>query len=155
MVLTAPVWVAPVRAICPPPVGWSAEPLKVTNLSEHQVWISPTGATAYGVLNVRHVLMPLASDERILSEFLDGMRKTEGSADLLEKRADPTLAGGIGGLRFVARGGRYTVRANLVSRGRYAWIWYAGTLTGKPVDEAELRTAGEARERTVIEPARR
>jgi hypothetical protein len=93
------------------------------------VWVSPGHTTAYGVLNVRHPFMALASDNRILNEFLDGMRKTEGSAELLDRRADPALAGGIGGIRFVARGGRYTIRANLVSKGRYAWVWYAGTLT--------------------------
>jgi hypothetical protein len=98
--------------------------------------------------------MALASDNRILNEFLDGMRKTEGSAELLDRRVDPALAGGIGGIRFVARGGRYTIRANLVSKGRYAWVWYAGTLTGQPIDEAELRAAEAAREQTVVEPAR-
>lgn len=153
--LTDPTWVEPVRATCPPPTGWAAEPLKTTNLSKHQVWISPTGTTAYGVLNARHVLMPLATDERILGEFVDGMRDTEGSADLLEKRVDKDLANGVGGMRFVARGRRHTVRANLVSRGRHAWIWYAGTLTGRPVDGTELRTAERAREQTVVEPAGR
>lgn len=142
--------VAAVRATCRPPVDWSAEPLKKTNMSEHQVWISPTGATAYGVLNVRHLLMPLASDERILNEFLDGMRKSEGAADLLEKQQDGSLADGRGGIRFVARGGKYTVRANLVSSGRYAWIWYAGTLTGQPVRDDELKLAELARDRTRV-----
>lgn len=153
--LSVAAWVEPVRATCPPPAGWSAEPLKRTNLSEHQVWVSPGHTTAYGVLNVRHPFMALASDNRILNEFLNGMRETEGSAELLERRADPTLAGGIGGIRFVARGGRYTVRANLVSKGRYAWVWYAGTLTAQPIDETELRAAEAAREQTVVEPARR
>ena len=151
--LSPAAWVGPVRATCRPPAGWTPAPLKTTNLSEHQLWTSPSSTTAYGVLNVRHVLMPLASDARILSEFLAEMKRTEGSADLLEQRVDPTLANGIGGTRFVARGGRYTVRANLVSRGRYAWVWYAGTLTGQPVDEAELRAAEAAREQTLVESA--
>ncbi|MDB5297101.1 MAG: hypothetical protein JWO31_3084 [Phycisphaerales bacterium] len=150
-----PAWVEAVRADCAPPVGWSAEPLKKTEKSQHQVWISPSGSTAYGVLNVRHFLMSLASNDRILSEFVTGMKATEGSADLLEQSNDPTLAGGVGGLRFVARGGRYTVRADLVSRGQYAWIWYAGTLTGKPVIEAELKVAEAARDRTIIEAAKK
>jgi len=148
--LSAAQHVAAVRASCRPPVGWSAEPLKKTDKSEHQVWISPTGDTAYGVLNVRHLLMALASNERILSEFLDGMRATEGAAELVEKQADPALAGGRGGIRFIARGGKYTVRAHLTSAGRDAWIWYAGTLSGAPVREDELRTAELARDQTIV-----
>ncbi len=148
--LDAPRYVAPVRAICVPPAGWDARPLKVTSISEHQVWVGPSGTTAYGVLNVRHLLMPLASDERILKEFLDGMLKNEGAADLLEQQSDPTLAGGLGGIRFVARGGRYTVRANLVSHGRNAWVWYAGTNTGDPVNEDELKLAEAARQATTV-----
>ena len=148
--LAPPQHVPAVRATCRPPLGWAAEPLKKTNKSEHQVWISPTGDTAYGVLNVRHLLMALASNERILSEFLDGMRATEGAAELVEKQNDPAIAGGRGGIRFIARGGKYTVRANLTSAGRDAWIWYAGTLSGAPVRDDELRTAEIARDQTVV-----
>lgn len=148
--LTEPQYVESVRATCRPPAGWSAEPLKKTKSSEHQIWISPSGDTAYGVLNVRHLLMALASNERILHEFLDGMLKTEGAADLLEKSPDPHIAGGRGGIRFIARGGTYTVRANLTSTGRNAWVWYAGSQTGKPVREDELRVAEFARDQTVV-----
>ncbi|QOV87799.1 hypothetical protein [Humisphaera borealis] len=148
--LTDPRYVEVVRATCTPPADWSAEPIKTTSISEHQVWISPSGATAYGVLNVRHLLMPLASNERILGEFLDGMLKSEGAADLLEKQSDNSLADGRGGIRFVARGGKYTVRACLTSSGRNAWIWYAGTLSGQPVIASELATAESAREQTSV-----
>jgi hypothetical protein len=148
--LDVPQYVAPVRAVCVPPVGWEAKPLKVTSISEHQVWVSPGGTTAYGVMNVRHLLMPLASDERILKEFLGGMRENEGTADLLEQQPDSTLAGGLGGIRFVARGGRYTVRGSLASQGRNAWVWYAGTNTGDPVNEEELESAVAAREATKV-----
>jgi hypothetical protein len=156
----APVeWVSSVEAAAPVPVGWKAEPLKVQPRSKHQVWISPSGSTAFGVLNVQHFLMPLASDRRVMDEFLKGMKQTEGEAKLLEgPKEDASLCGGIGGLRFVAEGGKYTVRANLVSRGTRAWIVYAGTERGKPFDTQELGRAEEARDRTVVgltEPPKR
>jgi hypothetical protein len=152
--LTEARWIEPVRSTCRPPTDWSAEPLKHHDASDHQLWISPTGDTAYGVICVRNALMPLASDDRILGEFLKGMKASEGAADLMEKRYDPALAAGIGGLRFVARGGHYTVRAALVSSGSRAWIVYAGTLTNRQVRPDELVIAEQAREATIIEPAK-
>jgi hypothetical protein len=148
----APVeWVPAVEAAAPVPQGWQAEPLKVQPRSKHQVWISPSGSTAFGVLNVQHFLMPLASDQRILEEFLKGMKQTEGEARLIQGPVkDGDLAGGLGGLRFVAEGGKYKVRGNLVSRGTRAWIVYAGTHRGQPYDPEELSRAEEARERTVV-----
>lgn len=146
-------WVEELYTEVRPPVGWVAEEVKGTDGSKHQAWKSPTGATAYGVLNVRHFFMPLASNERILREFLNGMKESEGSAELLAKEPAPGL-GGVGGLRFVAKGGRYTVRGNLASSGRNAWIWYAGTLNETPVNPGELQAAEMAREKTLIAPAR-
>jgi hypothetical protein len=156
----APVeWISTVEAAAPVPLGWKAEALKVQPRSKHQVWISPSGSTAFGVLNVQHFLMPLASDRMVMEEFLKGMKQTEGEAKLLEgPKEDRSLGGGIGGLRFVAEGGKYTVRANLVSRGTRAWIVYAGTERGKPFDLEELSRAEEARDRTVVgltEPPKR
>src|ERR1700733_14023629 len=49
--LTAPRLVSTVRAVCDPPVGWAAEPLKSSSHHAHQVWLSPSGATAYGVIH--------------------------------------------------------------------------------------------------------
>ena len=144
-------WVSVVEAATPIPAGWRAEPLKVQPRSRHQVWISPSGSTAFGVLNVQHFLLPLASDHRILDEFLKGMKQSEGEANLLQGPVkDEDLGGGLGGLRFVAEGGRYKVRAHLVSRGTRAWIVYAGTERGKPFDPEELSRAEEARDRTVV-----
>jgi hypothetical protein len=149
-----PTWVEAVAATCAVPAGWRVDPLDRRKPgATGQVWVSPSGATAYGVIAVRHLLMPLAADRQILGEFLREMKAAEGAADLLDERADATLAGGIGGLRFVARGGRYTVRAFLVSRGTRAWVVYAGTLVTEPVRPDELRVAERARERTVVEPA--
>jgi hypothetical protein len=151
----ARVWVEAVGAECAVPAGWRADPLDRSRPgSASQVWIAPSGSTAYGVIAVRHLLMPLASDGQILGEFFREMKASEGAADLLEEQRDPALAGGIGGVRFVARGGRYLMRGNIVSRGTRAWVVYAGTLLADPVRDDELRQAERARERTVVEPAR-
>ena len=149
----APVaWIPAVEAAAPVPIGWRAEALKVQPRSKHQVWISPSGSTAFGVLNVQHFLMAFASDQRILDEFLKGMKQTEGEANLLQGPVkDKYIGGGIGGLKFVAEGGKYTVRGHLVSRGTRAWIVYAGTERGKPFDAEELSRAEEARDRTVVD----
>src|SRR5271168_1185334 len=48
--LTTPVYDDDVQATCDPPVGWIAKPLKVKSDSVHQTWVSPTGLTAYGVI---------------------------------------------------------------------------------------------------------
>lgn len=144
-----------VRAECRPPVGWTLQPAEKQPDSEHQLWVSPTGSTAYGVIVVRHWLMPLASDERVLGEFLKNMKASDGRADLLSKAHDGTLARGIGGIRFDVTGGKYTLRASLVSTGQRAWVVYAGTLNAQPVNPTELQVAESARDHTVIEPAMR
>ena len=41
------------------------------------------------------------------------MRESEGEAHLISRRSDPRLRG----IRFVAEGGEYRLRANLVTRG--------------------------------------
>lgn len=152
-VLSHAEWVAPVEAYCPVPTGWKPDPLKTGDKRDHQVWISPSGATAYGVLCVRNVLLPLASDDRVLDEFLKNMKKSDGRADLLLKEEDKSLAG-IGGLRFVAEGGVYKVRANLIKSGTRTWFVYAGTRTADPVNEQELTHAALARDRTQVAAAR-
>jgi hypothetical protein len=151
--LTVRKWSDVVRAYCVPPSDWLEQPPKSRNGAEDILWLSPSGATAYGVMVVQNILLPLASDERVLGEILKNTKATEGSAEMLEKHRDPALAGGLGGVRFLMKGGKYTVRGNLVSSGTRVWIWYAGTLTGQPIREDELKTAEEAREQTIVEPA--
>jgi hypothetical protein len=75
---------------------------------------------------------------------MNEMRRTEGDGRLLVKCDDDELPG----LRFVAEGGRYRVRTNLIASGRTAWAIYAGTLREAPIDEAELHLAERAREST-------
>jgi hypothetical protein len=72
------------------------------------------------------------------------MRKNEGSAEVIEKNWDEDL----GALRFVAEGGRYTVRTILRVSGFDGLAIYAGTVTGQAVDEMELKVAEKARERS-------
>jgi hypothetical protein len=142
--LTLPSYNKDVETIVDPPVGWKPDPLKTSQNHVHQVWLSPTTNTAYGVI---HFQMPLpVGADLALSGFLSQMKKTEGDATLLERHDDPNLPG----IRFVARGGLYTIRANLIVRGWEGWAVYAGTQRGKPIDPIELDFATRAREHTHI-----
>jgi hypothetical protein len=133
-----------VQAIVSPPVGWKLEPHKTTPRSEHDIWISPTGATAYGVLFIR---LPLPVGANLtLSKFLEEMKKREGRADLLEKKDDNA----IDGIRFVAEGGIHKIHAKLMTRGFRAWVIYAGSKQGTPERPDELETAARSREATII-----
>lgn len=133
-----------VDARCTPPIGWRVEPLKSSARHRHQVWLSPTGKTAYGVIHFT-LPFPLGSD-LVLWAFLREMRKSEGEAVLLHKVRDPELPG----IRFVAEGGLYRMRANLQVRGSQAWAVYAGTLRRETILPDELDLAERAREQTQI-----
>ena len=142
--LTPPAPVAAVEAVCVPPAGWRAEPLKKSSSHSHQVWLSPTGDTAYGVIRFS---MPLPVGEDLaLVGFLNQMKSHEGEANLLSKERDPNLPG----LRFVAEGGLYTIRTNLIVSGWGGWAIYAGTLRKHPVRPEELDLAEAARESTRV-----
>jgi len=131
-------------SIATPPDGWVAEPIKQSTRHTHQLWISPSGKTAYGVLYFK-LPWPLGQD-LTLQGFLSQMRKTEGTATLLEKKNDPNLPG----LRFVAEGGLYLVRANLIVDNWHGWAVYAATKVKMDVDENELEIAKHARESTRV-----
>lgn len=133
-----------VQAIVTPPVDWKPEPHKTTPRSEHDIWLSPTGDTAYGVLFIK-LPFPVGAN-LTLDQFLKEMRKREGRADLLEKTDDPANDG----IRFVAEGGIHKIRAKLMTRGFRAWVIYAGTLQGRPERPDELQVAERAREATII-----
>jgi hypothetical protein len=87
-----------------------------------------------------------------LGGFLREMRNTEGDATLLSRQSDPELPG----VRFVAEGGQYVIRTNLLTRGWRGWAIYAGTFRDKPVMPDELKLAEAAREHTVpgVKPSR-
>jgi hypothetical protein len=133
-----------VQAMVVPPLGWKPEPLKSSARHNHQVWISPSGSTAYGVIYI-NLPFPVGS-ELTLWGFLQEMQRVEGQANLISKENDPHLQG----LRFVAEGGLYTIRANLIVNGFNAWAVYAGTLKEKPINEQELTLARSAREQTTV-----
>ncbi|HEV7302226.1 MAG TPA: hypothetical protein VGN72_23005 [Tepidisphaeraceae bacterium] len=132
------------QALVAPPQGWNAEPIKASGKHTHQVWISPTGRTAYGVINFS-LPWPVGHD-LTLQGFLREMKRTEGAANLIEKEYDPNLPG----LRFVAEGGLYRVRGNLFVQGWRGWVAYAGTKVNEAIDAKELEVAEQARESTRI-----
>ena len=131
-----------VEAACRPPADWEMRPLKEGKNHTHQVWVSPTGNTAYGVIRFS-LPLPVGPDTTLYF-FLREMRASEGEAKLISKRRDAQLKG----LRFVAEGGLYVVRTNLTTRGFRGWAVYAGTLRGRPILPSELAVAELAREET-------
>ena len=133
--LTLPFYDPDVSAVVDPPIGWKPDPLKNSSQHIHQVWLSPTGATAYGVI---HFSMPLPVGQNLaLSGFLTEMKHSEGEANLISRTDDPNLPG----IRFVAEGGRYRLRANLIVDGWEGWAVYAGTLRNKAIIPEELDMA--------------
>ncbi len=132
------------NAVVVPPLGWKPEPVKVSPKHRHQIWISPSGNTAYGVI-LFHLPLPVGSN-LALRGFLNQMKNTEGTADLLRREDDDTLPG----IRFVVDGAFYTVSGNLTTAGFSGWVVYAATVRAKPVDTTELFTATRAREQTHV-----
>ena len=142
----SPSWSYPeLEAMVTPPVGWQPDSLKRTSRHAHQAWISPSGHTAYGVIRM-NLPLPFIGADRVLKGFLDEMRRTEGEATLLSRDTDRRLPG----IRFIAEGGQYKVRTNLVVRGFRAWAVYAGTRRDAQEVPGELDLAERARERTKI-----
>jgi hypothetical protein len=142
--LMVPFFDPDVKAVCTPPLGWKVQPLKTSENHEHEVWLSPTGDTAYGVI---HFTIPLPVGEGLaLAGFLSQMKKTEGEANLLSRKDDSSLPG----IRFVASGGIYVIRANLMVATWEGWAVYAGTLKTGPVLQNELDLAIRARESTKV-----
>src|SRR4051812_10699707 len=74
--LTPPTKDPVLAAVVVPPAGWKAEPLKETEKHKHQVWLSPSGNTAYGVI---FFTMPWpVGQDLALWGFLQQMKRTEG-----------------------------------------------------------------------------
>jgi hypothetical protein len=142
--LTPPVADDDLKAIICPPVGWKPEPPKVTSNHRHQIWLSKTGDTAYGII---YFGMPWPfGTNLVLGHFISEMKKSEGEATLLSQMDDDKLPG----IRFEAEGGLYRIRCNLMVAGFHGWAVYAGTLRSRPVNPAELKLAEEAREQTRV-----
>jgi hypothetical protein len=142
--LSPPIAIADLDALCVPPLHWHPEPLKTSNQHRHQVWVSPSGSTAYGVI---WFALPLpVGEDAALWGFLREMKRTEGEATLHAKQRDPQTDA----LRFVAEGGQYLIRGSLVTRGFHGWAVYAGTLRNRPISQEELELAVRARENTAL-----
>jgi hypothetical protein len=142
--LTSPIADQSLKAMICPPLGWKPDPPKITSSHRHQVWLSPTGDSAYGVI---YFNMPLPFGlDTVLWKFLSEMKKTEGEANLLNRQNDKKLPG----LRFMAEGGLYCIRCNLMVSGFHGWAVYAGSLRARPVNQPELQKAELAREQTRV-----
>lgn len=142
--LSPPFFDPDVQAWCDPPTGWKPQPLKSTPDHNDQVWLSPTGDTAYGVIHFRMPL-PVGADLAYIG-FLSHMKKMQGEAIVLDRHDDPDLPG----VRFVAKGGLYVIRANLKVLGWDGWTVYAGTLKSGPILPNELDFAVRARDHTRV-----
>jgi hypothetical protein len=131
-----------IRSRVVPPEGWTRQPLRESANHIEETWLSPSGSTAYGII---HFNLPFpVGAELALWGFLREMRKKEGEANLLSKEPDSDLPG----IRFVAEGGPYKVRVNLITAGWEGWAIYAGTFRNQPENQMELDLAVRAREYT-------
>jgi hypothetical protein len=140
--LCEPAYVPTVVATCPAPSGWVAQPLKENSRHTHLIWISPSGSTAYGVV---HFKLPLpVGPDLALTGFMSAMQKSEGNAQLVEQHPNGR------GIAFVADGGQYHMRGQLIVKGWEAWTIYSATLRGKPTNADELKLADLAAARTEI-----
>lgn len=146
--LEGPQAVTPVHAIAVPPAGWKMEPLKSDDEHTHQVWLSPTGKTAYGII---HFDVPLwafwVPPSAMIDPFVDAMKKSEGDATLIGK---PLKDENLPGVRFVVEGGYYKMRINMIKKTPDGWVVYAGTLRGQPEVPTELELAERARDKTQV-----
>lgn len=148
--LEEPQFVETVHAVARPPLDWRREPLKTSDKHTHQVWLSPSGKTAYGII---YFALPGIADvlkipmNWVLDGFLDAMREDQGEATLLSRQDDPDLPG----IRFVAEGGLYVTYTNLITAGRHGWAVYVGTLRSQPDAPDEITLAEQAREQTQVQ----
>jgi hypothetical protein len=134
-----------VDALVTPPAGWAADPIKSSEQHKHQVWKSPSGKTAYGII---HFSLPLPVPATwVLDPFLKEMKKSEGEANLL---GPPLRDDALPGVRFTVEGGDYRMRINLICKGFRGWAVYAGTLRKEEEVPAELHLAEAARDRTKV-----
>jgi hypothetical protein len=147
--LSDPTYLESVDARVVAPKDWKIEPLKTSDRHKHQVWLSPSRNTAYGVICFR-LPLPVGPDSVLHFGVLPELKRTEGEATLLSKSTDRNLPG----VRFVAEGGKYLVRGNLLTGGWRGWMIYAGTLRAAAIDEPELKLAETAREHTLVGKAK-
>ena len=132
------------EALVDPPLGWRPDDIKQNARHVHQVWLSPSGNTAYGVI-VMKLPWPVGPD-LLLWAFLDRMKDTDGQAQVLVKQKDDKLPG----FHLVLNGNQYCLRCNLIVHNWRAWAVYAGTVRSAPIFQDELELAEKARDDTVV-----
>lgn len=138
--LTLPNAFPKLEATVAVPDGWTLNRRDEESNYTQKVWISPSGATAFGVVRFS---VPLPSThDMVLWVFMRQMRASEGNAALLSKTWDKR--GKF--LRFETKGGRFHVHGNLIVRGLGGWVVYAGTRAGDDVNPREFDLAVQARE---------
>lgn len=143
--LSEPTPFVPSDAIVDPPVGWVPDKLKQDDRYSHQVWKSPTGSTAYGII---HFGLPLpAPVSWVLPRYLDKMKESEGEAEVI---GQPLQDDALPGIRFTVDCGDYRMRTNFICKGFGGWAVYVGTLRDRPEIPAEIELAERAREKTKI-----
>lgn len=143
--LDTPAPLEAVEAVVSPPLGWKPDPLKASDRHNHQAWISPSGNTAYGIIRFKMPL-PIGAELALRHGFLPEMKRSEGEARLISSERDP----GLPGIRFIAEGGLYRLRTNMITRGWRGWAVYAGTLRKAEIVPDELALAELAREHTTV-----
>src|SRR4051794_2613166 len=97
--LTARVVLRAVEAQVDPPEGWKAQPLRSSARHTHQIWLSPSGSTAYGIIRF-DLPLPVGPDI-VLWYFMREMRHSHPDAVVIDKRVDPVFDG----IYFIADGG--------------------------------------------------
>jgi hypothetical protein len=132
------------EALVDPPIGWRPDEIKQNTRHVHQVWLSPSGNTAYGVIMMK-LPWPVGPD-LLLWAFLDSMKQTEGQAQVIARQKDNSLPG----YRLVLDGSHYRIRCTLIVHDWRAWAVYAGTVRSAPILEDELELAEKARDDTKV-----
>jgi hypothetical protein len=142
--LSDPYPIPQVDAVVAPPAGWRADSIIAESDNTHQVFVSPTGDTAYGII---HFKMPLPVPASwTYPSFLSNMKERAGEATVIvPAQKDDTLPG----LRFTVDSGDYRMRINLICKGLRGWSVYAGSLRARPENVREIELAERARDATV------
>ena len=138
--LAPPDYERDLRATVRPPAGWDRQPAEASLNSTNQLWLSPTGDTAFGVISF-WLPLPVGTDA-VVPVYLNEMARRDGRADVVSREADESLRA----VRLVADSDTFRTRTTLIVRGLRGWAVYAGTLQARPIDPAHLAAAEAARE---------
>ena len=138
--LLPPEYVPDLRATVRPPAGWTPRPPEQSLNSTTQLWLSPGGETAFGVIAF-WLPLPVGTDA-VVPVYLKEMARRDGRADVVSREVDERLEA----VRVVADSDTYRTRTTILVRGLRGWAVWAGTLQAKPIDPDALAAAEAARE---------